>query len=93
MDENGKQVGVVEDAVLGADRKLRGMAYAKAIGADVAAAILYRADFSARELMLIYPDFAGEAAGDAVARADVKARLEGLDLHYEGLTGAAAWWA
>ena len=27
---------------------------------------------------------------DALARADVRARLESLDLHYEGLTGAAA---
>jgi tripartite-type tricarboxylate transporter receptor subunit TctC len=27
---------------------------------------------------------------DALARADVRARLENLDLHYEGLTGAAA---
>jgi tripartite-type tricarboxylate transporter receptor subunit TctC len=31
-----------------------------------------------------------KAMGDALARADVRARLEGLDLHYEGLTGAAA---
>ena len=27
---------------------------------------------------------------DALARADVRARLDGLDLHYEGLTGTAA---
>ena len=31
-----------------------------------------------------------KAMGDALARAEVRARLEGLDLHYEGLTGAAA---
>lgn len=31
-----------------------------------------------------------KAMGDALARADVRARLENLDLHYEGLTGAAA---
>lgn len=31
-----------------------------------------------------------KAMGDALARPDVRARLEGLDLHYEGLTGAAA---
>jgi tripartite-type tricarboxylate transporter receptor subunit TctC len=31
-----------------------------------------------------------KAIGDALARADVRTRLEGLDLHYEGLTGAAA---
>lgn len=31
-----------------------------------------------------------KAMGDALARPDVRARLDGLDLHYEGLTGAAA---
>jgi len=31
-----------------------------------------------------------KAMVDALARADVRARLENLDLHYEGLTGAAA---
>jgi tripartite-type tricarboxylate transporter receptor subunit TctC len=31
-----------------------------------------------------------KAVGDALARADLRARLEGLDLHYEGLTGNAA---
>ena len=31
-----------------------------------------------------------KAMGDALARADVRARLENLDLHYEGLAGAAA---
>ena len=31
-----------------------------------------------------------KALAEALARADVKARLEGLDLHYEGLGGAAA---
>lgn len=50
-------------------RKLRAMAYARAIGTDVDDAVTYRANFAARELMLIFPDFAGEAAGDAVARA------------------------
>lgn len=50
-------------------RKLRAFTYARAIGADVAAAALFRGNFSAKELMLIYPDFAAGAAGDAVARA------------------------
>lgn len=50
-------------------RKLRAFTYARAIGADVATAALFRANFSARQLMLIYPDFAAGAAGDAVARA------------------------
>ncbi|WP_253261704.1 Bug family tripartite tricarboxylate transporter substrate binding protein [Ramlibacter montanisoli] len=31
-----------------------------------------------------------KAMVDALARAEVRARLDGLDLHYEGLTGAAA---
>jgi tripartite-type tricarboxylate transporter receptor subunit TctC len=31
-----------------------------------------------------------KAMADALARPDVRARLEGLDLHYEGLLGAAA---
>jgi tripartite-type tricarboxylate transporter receptor subunit TctC len=31
-----------------------------------------------------------KAVADALARPDVRARLDGLDLHYEGLTGAAA---
>ena len=31
-----------------------------------------------------------KAMADALARAEVRTRLEGLDLHYEGLTGAAA---
>lgn len=50
-------------------RKLRAFTYARGIGADVAAAALFRGNFSAKELMLIYPDFAAGAAGDAVARA------------------------
>jgi len=31
-----------------------------------------------------------KAVADALARQDVRARIDGLDLHYEGLTGAAA---
>lgn len=50
-------------------RKLRAFTYARAIGANVAAAALFRASFAAKELMLIYPDFEAGAAGDAVARA------------------------
>ncbi len=37
-------------------KKLRGMAYAHAIGADTAALAAYRANFDQRELMLIFPD-------------------------------------
>lgn len=46
-------------------QKLRGMAYAQANGADVAAAVTYRADFDARELMLLWPDFKAFDVGSA----------------------------
>jgi phage tail sheath protein FI len=38
-------------------KRLRAMAYAAAIGANRDAVIAYRSNFTARELMLIYPDF------------------------------------
>lgn len=63
-------------------RKLRGMAYAYAVGDDVADAILYRGGFAARELMLITPDFRALDAGVvetsyAVARAlGLRARID-----------------
>jgi hypothetical protein len=50
-------------------KKLRGMAYARAIGETNAAARAYRAQFGARELMLIWPDSSAKVTGDAVARA------------------------
>lgn len=40
-------------------KKLRGFVYARAIGATKEEAVAYRANFSARELMLIWPDFTG----------------------------------
>lgn len=51
-------------------RKLRAFAYASCDAADtIAEALTYRAGFAARELMLLYPNFAGTFSGDAVARA------------------------
>ncbi len=49
-------------------QQLRGFAYAAAIGDTVTAAALYRGQFSARELMLIYPNF---QAWDETANATV----------------------
>lgn len=49
--------------------KLRGFAYALAVADDVAEAILYRENFGARELMLLWPNTSSDFAGDAVARA------------------------
>lgn len=50
-------------------KKLRGFAYARAIGATIAAAKLYRANFSQRELMLLMPDF---TVWDTAASANVQ---------------------
>jgi phage tail sheath protein FI len=73
----GLDTATVTAALVIAAKKLRGMAYARAIGADQAAAILYRATYSARELMLIWPNFTGGFAGDAVARAlGLRARID-----------------
>lgn len=59
-----------------AARKLRGFTYARAIGANVGAAVTYRDHFSARELMLIWPD-TNDWTGDAVARAlGLRARID-----------------
>lgn len=58
-------------------RKLRAMAYARAIADDVAEAVTYAGNFSQRELMLIWPNFTGGFAGDAVARAlGLRARID-----------------
>lgn len=73
----GLDSAAVTAALVIAAKKLRGMAYARAIGVDQAAAILYRATYSARELMLIWPNFTGGFAGDAVARAlGLRARID-----------------
>ncbi|MFC0683558.1 phage tail sheath subtilisin-like domain-containing protein [Novosphingobium clariflavum] len=57
-------------------RNLRGMAYARAIGDTVAAAVTYRDNFSARELMLFWPD-TNDWTGDAVARVlGLRARID-----------------
>ncbi len=50
-------------------KQLRGMAYAAAIGVDIPAAVAYQGGFDSRELMLLWPNFSGAFAGDAVARA------------------------
>ncbi len=49
-------------------KKLRAMVYASAVGASIEDAITYRANFAARELMLICPDF---VSFDVDARANV----------------------
>jgi hypothetical protein len=57
--------------------KLRAMVYATAEGDTVAEVVTYRANFSARELMLIWPNWSNEFSGDAVARAlGLRARID-----------------
>ncbi len=80
----GLDTQAVTTALVIVAKKLRGMAYATAIGADITAATTYRANFTARELMLLYPDFlyfdtvaAANATSFAVARAlGMRARLD-----------------
>lgn len=84
----GLETQAVTAALAVVARKLRGFAYARAIGETVAAAILYRANFSARELMLLMPDF---VAWDTVSSTNVAsyaaARAMGLRALIDTQTG------
>lgn len=64
----GLETQAVTAALAVVAQKLRGFAYARAIGETVAAAILYRANFAERELMLLMPDF---LAWDVTSAANV----------------------
>ncbi|MDG2513209.1 phage tail sheath subtilisin-like domain-containing protein [Sphingobium yanoikuyae] len=69
-------------------QKLRGFGYARAIGATVAEAIAYRANFSVRELMLLMPDFlAWDATADANVTSYAAARAMGLRALIDTQTG------
>lgn len=69
-------------------QKLRGFGYARAIGETTAAAILYRANFSARELMLLMPDFlAWDTGSDANVTSYAAARAMGLRALIDTQTG------
>lgn len=58
-------------------QQLRAMIYAQCQGDDVADAVTFAEDFSARELMLIWPQTAHDFAGDTVARAvGLRARID-----------------
>ena len=73
----GLDTAPVTAALVVVAQKLRAFAYAAAIGADVAAAVTYRATYSARELMLLYPDF---VAFDGVANVNRSAVAYALGL-------------
>lgn len=80
----GLDTMAVTTALVVIAQKLRGFVYAAAIGADITSALAYRANFGARELMLIHPDFvafdtrvAANATSYAVARAlGLRARID-----------------
>lgn len=72
----GLETQAVTTALVVIAKKLRGFAYARALGDLVSEAILYRGNFSDRELMLLMPDFiafdvntAANITSDAAARA------------------------
>lgn len=50
-------------------QQLRGFVYAKVNADDLASVNVYRDNFSQRELMLIWPNWKSDFAGDAIARA------------------------
>jgi phage tail sheath protein FI len=69
-------------------KKLRGFGYARAIGETVADAILYRANFSARELMLLMPDFLSwDTASSTNITSFAAARAMGLRALIDTQTG------
>ncbi|MDT8758248.1 phage tail sheath subtilisin-like domain-containing protein [Sphingomonas psychrotolerans] len=73
----GLDTQAVTTALVTIAKKLRGRVYARAIGADAAAVLLYREQFSARELTLIWPDTSATFAGDVIARAlGLRARID-----------------
>ena len=80
----GLDTQAVTTALVVIAQKLRGYVYAAATGADITAVTAYRANFGARELMLIHPDFiafdtrvAANATSYAVARAlGLRARID-----------------
>ena len=84
----GLEAQAVTAALAVVAQKLRGFAYARAIGETVADAVLYRANFSARELMLLMPDF---LAWDTVTSANITsyaaARAMGLRARIDTETG------
>lgn len=84
----GLETQAVTTALAVVAKKLRAFAYARAIGATVAAATLYRANFSQRELMLLMPDF---IAWDTDASANVTsfaaAHAMGLRAYIDEQTG------
>jgi len=84
----GLEAQAVTAALAVVAKKLRGFAYARAVGDTVADAVLYRANFSERELMLLMPDFlAWDTATSANVTSFAAARAMGLRARIDELYG------
>lgn len=84
----GLETQAVTTALAVVAKKLRAFAYARALGATVAAAKLYRTNFSQRELMLLMPDFlAWDTEEDANVTSFAAARAMGLRALIDESTG------
>ncbi|USI72699.1 phage tail sheath subtilisin-like domain-containing protein [Sphingomonas morindae] len=74
----GLDTQAVVAALVVVAQKLKAMAYASAVGVDVAAAAAYRRQFGARELMLLFPDFLMTDSTGATVTSHAVARALGL---------------
>lgn len=84
----GLESQAVTTALVVIAQKLRAFAYARALGETVADATTYRATFSARELMLLMPDFiAFDTATSANLPSYAAARAMGLRALIDEQTG------
>ena len=84
----GLETQAVTAALVVVAQKLRGFVYARALGDTIADAALYRANFAARELMLMMPDFlAWDTETSANVTSFAAARAMGLRALIDEQTG------
>ncbi|WP_288804066.1 phage tail sheath subtilisin-like domain-containing protein [uncultured Novosphingobium sp.] len=84
----GLETQAVTTALVVVAKKLRGFGYARALGETVTEAAAYRANFSARELMLLMPDFlAWDTDTSANVTSYAAARAMGLRALIDTQTG------
>ncbi|QSR17471.1 phage tail sheath subtilisin-like domain-containing protein [Novosphingobium sp. KA1] len=84
----GLETQAVTTALAVVAKKLRGFGYARALGETVVEATAYRANFSARELMLLMPDFlAWDTDTSANVTSYAAARAMGLRALIDTQTG------
>lgn len=82
----GLETQAVVAALIPVAQKLRAFAYARAVGATLNDAVTFRANFAARELMLLWPDFL-VAGGNGNAAAYAAAHAMGLRARIDEETG------